>query len=127
MDAAIRLLLNDGRTIPKGTLLVYLARPNSDAYITEEWSEVPEDEYDWGYVLPAIFFPVLGEGLFYAGDGTPKVVLASEILTDPGTNGTGYVLFKSISVDMQTGKLAVYHPSTDSSILNKAKKVLRIT
>lgn len=53
-------------------------------------------------------------------------MLASEILADAGTN-TSHVLFKSVSAEKQTGKLAIYDPAVDSAILDKAKKVLGIT
>ena len=112
--------------LPRQDLLIYLARPNSDAYITAEDAEIPEDQYDWGYVLPASLFTDLGEGLFFTAGGEPIVVLASEILADAGTNDS-HVLFKSISADQQTGKLAIYDPGVDSAILDKAKKVLGIT
>ena len=111
--------------LPRQGLLIYLARPNSDAYITAEDAEIPEGQYDWGYVLPAALFPTLGEGLFFAAGGGPIVVLASEILADAGTNAS-HVLFKSISGDQQTGKLAIYDPAVDAAILIKAKKVLGI-
>ena len=115
-----------GNALPRANLLIYLARPNSDAYITAEDAEIPEDQYDWGYVLPASLFADLGAGLFFAVGGAPIVVLASEILADAGTNAS-HVLFKSISGDQQTGKLAIYDPAVDPAILIKAKKVLGIT
>ena len=114
------------KSLPRTDLLIYLARPNSDAYITGEGAEIPEDQYDWGYVLPANLFTDLGEGLFFTGGGAPIVVLASEILADPGTNAS-HVLFKSISGDRQTGKLAIYEPAADAAVLIKAKKVLGIS
>ena len=113
------------KRLPRTDLLIYLARPNSDAYITEEDSEIPEDQYDWGYVLPATLFTDLGEGLFFTAGGVPIVVLASEIMADAGTNAS-HVLFKSISGDQQTGKLAIYDPAVDAATLIKAKKVLGI-
>ena len=115
-----------GNKLPTIGLLIYLARPNSDAYITTENAEIPEDQYDWGYVLPATLFTDLGEGLFFTAGGVPIVVLASEILADVGTNAS-HVLFKSISGDQQTGKLAIYDPAVDAAILIKAKKVLGIS
>ena len=122
-----RALGSGGRKrLPRTDLLIYLARPNSDAYITEEDSEIPEDQYDWGYVLPATLFTGLGEGLFFTAGGVPIVVLASEIMADVGTNAS-HVLFKSISGDQQTGKLAIYDPAVDPAILIKAKKVLGIS
>ena len=111
--------------LPRTDLLIYLARPNSDAYITGETDEIPEAQYDWGYVLPATLFSDLGEGLFFTAGGVPIVVLASEIMADVGTNAS-HVLFKSISGDQQTGKLAIYDPAVDPAILIKAKKVLGI-
>ena len=115
-----------GNKLPTTDLLIYLARPNSDAYITTENAEIPEDQYDWGYVLPATLFIDLGEGLFFTAGGVPIVVLASEILADVGTNAS-HVLFKSISGAQQTGKLAIYDPAVDAAILIKAKKVLGIS
>ena len=114
-----------GNKLPTTGLLIYLARPNSDAYITTENAEIPEDQYDWGYVLPATLFTDLGEGLFFTAGGVPIVVLASEILADVGTN-VSHILFKSISGDQQTGKLAIYDPAVDAAILIKAKKVVGI-
>ena len=114
------------KSLPRTDLLIYLARPNSDAYITGETDEIPEAQYDWGYVLPATLFTGLGEGLFFTAGGVPIVVLASEILADAGTNAS-HVLFKSISDDQQTGKLAIYDPAVDAAILIKAKKVLGIS
>lgn len=55
--------------LPRQDLLIYLARPNSDAYITAEGSDIPEDQYDWGYVLPASLFADLGVGLFFTVGG----------------------------------------------------------
>lgn len=115
-----------GNKLPTTDLLIYLARPNSDAYITTENAEIPEDQYDWGYVLPATLFTDLGEGLFFTAGGVPIVVLASEIMADVGTNSS-HVLFKSISGDQQTGKLAIYDSAVDAAILIKAKKVLGIS
>ena len=122
----LRALHSNSRpSLPRTDLLIYLARPNSDAYITAEDSEIPEDQYDWGYILPESLFADLGEGLFFTGGGTPIVVLASEILADAGTNAS-HVLFKSISGDQQTGKLAIYDPSVEAATLTKAKKVMGV-
>ena len=115
-----------GNKLPTTGLLIYLARPNSDAYITTENAEIPEDQYDWGYVLPVTLFTDLGEGLFFTAGGVPIVVLASEIMADVGTNAS-HVLFRPISGDQQTGKLAIYDPAVDAAILIKAKKVLGIS
>lgn len=115
-----------GGSLPRTGLLIYLARPNSDAYITGEATEIPEDQYDWGYVLPETLFAELGECIFFTAGGEPIVVLASEILADAGTNDS-HVLFKSIDGAQQTGKLAIYDPATDAAILTKAKKVLGIS
>ncbi len=119
-------MMGGGRRLPRNGLLLYLARPNSDAYITGEDAGIPESQCDWGYVLPAALFADLGEGLFFTAGGMPIVVLASEILAGAGTNA-GHVLFKSISGDLQTGKLAIYDPAVDAAILIKAKKVLGIS
>lgn len=112
--------------IPRVGLLIYLARPITDEYLVGEATEVGEDTYIWGYVLPAGLFATLGEGLFYTAEGTPIVVLASEILADPDTNNS-HVLFKSTSVAQQTGRLAIYEPGTPAATLNKAKSILGIT
>jgi hypothetical protein len=109
-----------GAKIPSATLLIYLARPNSDAYITGETDEIPEGQEDWGYVLPIALFATLGNGLFFAGD-QPVVRLASEIAAYAGTN-TNHVL-----INVSTLKLAVYDPATSESDLSRAKKVLKIT
>ena len=114
------------KSLPRTDLLIYLARPNSDEYLIGEETEIGEDTYIWGYVLPAALFADLGEGLFFTAGGVPKVVLASEILADPTTNASS-VLFRSISVPQQTGKLAIYAPAIDPAILTKAKKVLGIS
>ena len=119
-------MMGGGRRLPRNGLLLSLARPNSDAYITGEDAGMPESQYDWGYVLPAALFADLGEGLFFTAGGMPIVVLASEILADAGTNAS-HVLFKSISGALQTGKLAIYDPAVDAAILIKAKKVLGIS
>lgn len=116
-------LLSKG--IPRTDLLIYLARPNSDEYLIGEETEIGENTYIWGYVLPALLFAELGEGLFFDAEGTPIVVLASDILASPGIN-TGHILFKSTSVEHQEGKLAIYDPTTDVAILAKAKAVLKI-
>ena len=119
-------LLSRGVQLPRG-YLIYLARPNSDAYVTAEDALIPEDQYDWAYLLPGSLFTILGEGLFFQADGTPIAVLASEIIADAGTNGSGYVLFKSINEAQQTGKLVIYPPDTETVTLTRAKKVLRIS
>lgn len=115
-----------GGGLPQAGLLFYLARPNSDAYITGEATAIPEDQYDWGYVLPEELFADLGECIFFNAGGEPVVVLASEILADSGTNDS-HVLFKSIDGVQQTGKLAIYDLATDAAILTKAKKVLGLS
>ena len=126
-QSILRALHSNSRPrLPRTDLLIYLARPNSDAYITAEDAEIPEDQYDWGYILPESLFADLGEGLFFTAGGDPIVVLASEILADAGTNAS-HVLFRSISGYQQTGKLAIYDPGVDADILTKAKKVLGIS
>ena len=117
---------NSRKRLPRTDLLIYLARPNSDAYITAEDAEIPEDQYDWGYILPESLFADLGEGLFFTAGGVPIVVLASEILADAGTNDS-HVLFKSISGDQQTGKLAIYDPAVEAATLTEAKNVMGIS
>lgn len=116
--------LGRGRGLPKSNLLIYLARPNSDAYITAEDAEISESQADWGYVLPSALFADLGEGLFFDALGEPIVVLASEILAHVSTN-KNYILFKLASESEQTGKLAIYDPATTNAALIRAWKVLR--
>lgn len=111
--------------IPRTNLLIYLARPNSDEYLVGEDTEIGEDTYIWGYVLPEALFTELGEGLFFTSEGTPIVVLASEILADPNTN-RDHVIFKSSSVVQQTGRLAIYAPNTPLSTLRRAYSVMGI-
>lgn len=113
------------KTLPRNGLLIYLARPNSDAYITAEDAEIPEDQYDWGYVLPAALFADLGEGLFFTAGGEPIVVLASEILADPKTNAWN-ILFEMKDETKQTGRLAIYKNDVSSITLNKARAVLGV-
>lgn len=109
-------------SLPYQALLIFLARENSDAYLTDEAAEIPEGEIDWGYALPTSLFSVLGEGLFFTAGGEPIVKLKTEIAAAPGIN-TANVLFNATS-----GKLAVYHPvSVLPATLTKAKKVLKIT
>lgn len=123
---SLRLPLEFGRGqgIPKDGLLIYLARPNSDAYLTGETDEIPEGQADWGYVLPAGLFADVGEGIFFDALGEPVVVLASEILADPSVN-LNRILFKSKDVSMQTGSLAIYAAGTSTSVLLKSWKVLK--
>lgn len=116
---------NSGKRLPRTGLLLYLARPNSDSYITDEDAEIPEDQYDWGYVLPATLFADLGEGLFFTAGGEPIVVLASEILADPKTNAWN-ILFEMKDETKQTGRLAIYKNDVSSVTLNKARAVLGV-
>lgn len=114
-----------GGGLPKTNLLIYLARPNSDEYLVGEDTEIGEDTYIWGYVLPQSLFSTLGAGLFFTVEGTPIVVLASEILADPNINRDN-IIFQSTSVIQQTGRLAIYDPATPSSELERAYKALHI-
>lgn len=114
-----------GGGLPRTNLLIYLARPNSDEYLIGEDTEVGEDTYIWGYVLPQSLFSALGAGLFFTAEGVPIVVLASEILADPTIN-TANIIFQSISAVEQTGRLAIYDPTTPSSELERAYKALHI-
>ena len=119
-------------TLPRTNLLLYLGRPNSDEYLIGEDTEIGEDTYIWGFyagadeTIRAATGWVDGTGNpLYENDGTPRVALASEILSWTGVNESN-VLFKSVSVEQQTGKLAIYALGTDAEILAKAKKVLGI-
>lgn len=118
------LELGRGQGLPKSGLLIYLARPNSDAYLTGETDETPEGQADWGYVLPAGLFADVGEGIFFDALGDPIVVLASEILADPSVN-LNRILFKSKDAVMQTGSLAIYAAAAPTGVLLKAWKVLK--
>lgn len=117
--------VSGARQLPRSDLLIYLARPNSDEYLVGEDTEIGEDTYIWGYVLPEALFADLGEGLFFTSEGVPIVVLASEILADPNTN-RDHVIFKSSSVVQQTGRLAIYSPDTPLSTLRRAYSVMGI-
>lgn len=122
----LRFGFKNKNALPRAGLLIYLARPNSDEYLIGQDTIVGQDTYIWGYVLPALLFTQLGEGLFFAADGEPKVVLASEILADPNTN-IDHVLFRSTSISEQTGKLAIYDPATPLDVLAQAYRVLGLT
>ena len=122
-----------GRRIPTTNLLLYLGRPNSDEYLIGEDTEIGEDTYIWGFyagadeTIRAATGWVNGTGNpLYEDNGTPRVALASEILSWTGVNESN-VLFKSVSVEQQTGKLAIYALGTDAEVLAKAKKVLGIS
>lgn len=113
--------------IPRSGLLLYLARPNSDGYLTDEASDIPEDEADWGFytgedttIIAAI------ENALGAGNVLEGVALATEIAAAFGINA-GNVLFKLGDAAGQTGKLAIYAIDTPAEILARAKKVLRIS
>ena len=130
----IRQVLGVGgsRRLPTVGLLLYLGRPNSDEYLIGEDTEIGEDTYIWGFyagadeTIRAATGWVDGTGNpLYEDNGTPRVALASEILAWTGVNESN-VLFKSVSAEQQTGKLAIYALGTDAEILTKAKKVLGI-
>ena len=116
--------------LPRQGLLIYLARPNSDEYLVGEDTEIGEDTYIWGYVLPddsdirAATGWVNGTAsVFYGADGTPIVALATEINAATLPNNA---LFALTDETQQTGRLAIYGTGVDSTILTKAMKVLGI-
>ena len=116
--------------LPRQDLLIYLARPNSDEFLIGEETEVGEDTYIWGYVLPddadirAATGWVSGTAnVFYGADGTPIVALATEIAASVLPNNA---LFALTDETQQTGRLAIYGTGVDSAILTKAMKVMGI-
>lgn len=120
---------NSGKRLPRNGLLLYLARPNSDEYLVGEDTEIGEDTYIWGYVLPddadirAATGWVSGTAnVFYGADGTPIVALATEIAAAvlPAN-----VVFSLVDATTQTGRLAVYTTTTTAATLAKARSVLR--
>lgn len=126
MDRVRRTVSASKAGLPRKGLLAYISRPNTDEYLIGEETEIGEGTFLWGYyVLPASLASILGEDSLFFSGGAPVVKLASEILADPGTNDS-HILFKSVSVVQETGRLAVYHPSTSAGVLAQAKKVLRI-
>lgn len=130
MNTATRILLLSGRRLPRNGLLLYLARPNSDEYLVGEDTEIGEDTYIWGYVLPddadirAATGWVSGTAnVFYTATGVPIVALATEINAATLPNNA---LFALTDETQQTGRLAIYGTGVDSAILTKAMKVLGI-
>lgn len=129
-SAVYRPIGGNGRRLPREDLLIYLGRPNSDYYLVGEDTEVGEDTYIWGYVLPddsdirAATGWVSGTAnVFYGADGTPVVALATEIAASVLPNNA---LFAMTDETQQTGRLAIYGTGVDSAILTKAMKVLGI-
>ena len=121
---------NSGKRLPRNGLLLYLARPNSDEYLIGEDTEIGEDTYIWGYVLPddsdirAATGWVNGTAnVFYTATGVPVVALATEIAAAVLPNNA---LFALTDETQQTGRLAIYGTGVDSAILTKAMKVLGI-
>lgn len=121
---------NSSKRLPRNGLLIYLARPNSDEYFVGEDTEIGEDTYIWGYVLPndsdirAATGWVNGTAnVFYGSTGTPIVALATEINAATLPNNA---LFALTDETQQTGRLAIYGTGVDSTILTKAMKVLGI-
>ena len=119
-----------GNKLPTTGLLIYVARPNSDEYLVGEDTEIGEDTYIWGYVLPddsdirAATGWVNGTAnVFYTATGIPIVALATEIAEAVLPNNA---LFALTDETKQTGRLAIYGTGVDSAILTKAMKVLGI-
>ena len=116
------------KSLPRNGLLIYLARPNSDEYLIGEDTEIGEDTYIWGYVLPddADIRGATGwvngtANVFYTATGIPIVALATEIAAAilPAN-----VVFSLIDATTQTGKLAIYTTTTAEATLAKARSVL---
>ena len=125
--ASARWGANNQLRLPREGLLLYLGRPNSDGYLTDETTEIPEDEVDWGFytgedaTIVAAVENALGLGNVLEG-----VALATEIAAANGVNDSN-VLFKLGDATGQTGKLAIYAIDTPADVLAKAKKVLKIS
>ena len=124
-------MMGGGRRLPRNGLLLYLARPNSDEYLVGEDTEIGEDTYIWGYVLPddadirAATGWVSGTAnVFYTSTGTPIVALATEIAAAIDHLPLE-VVFSLVSATTQTGRLAIYAPGTSDTILARAYAVLR--
>lgn len=120
------------KALPRTGLLLYLGRPNSDEYLIGEATEIGEDTYIWGFhtgsdetIRAATGWTMGNANPFYDAAGDPVVVWASEILAWADIN-TANVLFKSVSAEQQTGKLAIYAPDTSWEILEKAVDALKI-
>ena len=120
---------NSSKRLPRNGLLIYLARPNSDEYLVGEDTEIGEDTYIWGYVLPddsdireATGWVNGTANVFYTATGVPIVALATEIAAAilPAN-----VVFSLIDATTQTGKLAIYTATTTEVTLDKARSVLR--
>ena len=119
---------NSSKRLPRNGLLLYLARPNSDEYLVGEDTEIGEDTYIWGYVLPddadiraATGWVNGAANVFYTATGVPIVALATEIAAAilPAN-----VVFSLIDATTQTGKLAIYTTTTAEATLDKARSVL---
>lgn len=108
-----------GKRLPRENLLVYLTRPNSNQY------PAGDGTFTWGYVLPPELFAVVGDGLFFEPDGTPRVARASEIAANVAT-GWPHVLFKMISREQQVCRLAIYAPGVAPDTLGKARRQLHL-
>ena len=123
-------MMGGGRRLPRNGLLIYLAGPNSDEYLVGEDTEIGEDTYIWGYVLPddADIRAATGwmngtANVFYTATGVPVVALATEIAAAVLPNNA---LFALTDETQQTGRLVIYGTGVDSAILTKAMKVLGI-
>ena len=122
-------MMGGGRRLPRNGLLIYLARPNSDEYLVGEDTEIGEDTYIWGYVLPddadiraATGWVNGAANVFYTATGVPIVALATEIAAAILPVN---VVFSLVDATTQTGKLAIYTATTTEVTLAKARSVLR--
>ena len=122
---------NSGPRLPRNGLLLYLARPNSDEYLVGEDTEIGEDTYIWGYVLPddadiraATGWVNGAANVFYTATGVPIVALATEIAAAID-NLPLEVVFSIVNATAQIGRLAIYAPGTSDTILARAYAVLR--
>ena len=123
---------NSSKRLPRNGLLIYLARPNSDEYLIGEDTEIGEDTYIWGYVLPddsdirdATGWEPGVANTFYDADGVPTAALATDIATSEGINEWN-ILFLLVDANNQTGRLAIYDPNTALSVINKATRYMHL-
>ena len=125
-------MMGGGRRLPRNGLLLYLARPNSDEYLVGEDTEIGEDTYIWGYVLPddsdirAATGWVNGTAnVFYTSTGVPIVALATEIAASEGINEWN-ILFLLTDANNQTGRLAIYDPDAALSAVDRATRYMHL-
>lgn len=119
MNVVIRLLSNDGLSLPKSGLLLYYKRPNTEDLILDDADTWDDIIYWGGFVLPTALFSQIGEGIFFSVGGDALPASGLDIVDDPDTN---------VSTTLYTHKkgLAIYETGTSSAVLAKARKFLGI-